>query len=46
VWAKYKNYLHFTEKIKVERMQAQETLFGCLQCLEGENREERLAPRL
>jgi hypothetical protein len=33
---KYKNYLHFTEKFKVERMQAQETLLGCLQCLESE----------
>jgi hypothetical protein len=41
-----KTYLHFTEKFKVERMQAQETLLGCLQCLESENREEGLAPKL
>jgi hypothetical protein len=27
-------------------MQAQETLLGCLQCLESENREEGLAPKL
>jgi hypothetical protein len=38
VWQKkHKDYLHFTEKnFKVERMQAQETLLGCLQCLESE----------
>jgi hypothetical protein len=39
-------YLHFTEKIEVDRMQAQETLLGCLQCLESENREEGLALKL
>jgi hypothetical protein len=31
-----KTYLHFIEKFKVERMQVQETLLGCLQCLESE----------
>jgi hypothetical protein len=27
-------------------MQVQETLLGCLQCLEKDNREEGLAPKL
>jgi hypothetical protein len=41
-----KAYLYFTEKFKVERMQAQEILLGYLQCLESENKEEDLKPKL
>jgi hypothetical protein len=41
-----KTYLHFTEKFKVQRMQAQETLLDCLQCLESENKEDGLTPKL
>ena len=41
-----KTYLHFTEKFKVERMQAQETLLGCLQCLERLEKEEGLIRKL
>jgi hypothetical protein len=43
---KTQTYLHFTEKFKVDRMQAEETLSGCLQCLESENKKEGLAPKL